>query len=254
MIYHLHSFLTLWGEELCWPGLYQTYLISFLVKADGFREFKIMGREEIYSALKAMGALGRDLVGVWWGGGGRPGRVGSGRGRAGESITLKPALDTWHSAPSLGEGFAEQANGGTGQVWRVRMSLWAVPLRSSEAAVGLTKAPSSEERPGWLCFPGQEGQRPNLSHPPFLGSRDPGVGKRLGLLHLCQHWHKSEEIPSCLGPPFTASSLGDDGGGLWKSGQLCNSVCVRWACSTTQSLIFLSQNQVLPWVQGKRGQ
>ena len=63
MIYHLHSFLTLWGEELCWPGLYQTYLISFLVKADGFREFKIMGREEIYSALKAMAALGRELGG-----------------------------------------------------------------------------------------------------------------------------------------------------------------------------------------------
>ena len=36
MIYHLHSFRALWGEELCWPELYQTYLISFLVKADGW--------------------------------------------------------------------------------------------------------------------------------------------------------------------------------------------------------------------------
>lgn len=122
----------------------------------------------------------------------------------------------------------------------------AGPLGSSEAAVGLRKAPSSEEGPGWLCFPGQEGQRPNLSQPPFLRPRDPRAGKRLGLLHLSQHWHKSEEIPSCLGPPFPASSLGDDGGGLWKPGQLCNSVCVGGARSTTQSLIFLSQNQVLP--------
>lgn len=81
MIYHLHSFLTLWGEELCWPELYQTYLISFLVKADGFREFKIMGREEIYSALKAMAALGG---GTWGGGEGEEGGLaGQGAGEVG---------------------------------------------------------------------------------------------------------------------------------------------------------------------------
>lgn len=66
MIYHLHSFLTLWGEELCWPELYQTYLISFLVKADGFREFKIMGRRGDLFCPKGNGSfvgVGVDLEG-----------------------------------------------------------------------------------------------------------------------------------------------------------------------------------------------
>lgn len=54
-----------------------------------------------------------------------------------------------------------------------------------------------------------------LPHSTLPQAKGPlGLRKCLGLWHLCHPWHKSEEIPSCLSPLFTAFSLGDDGGSL----------------------------------------
>lgn len=69
------------------------------------------------------------------------------------------------------------------------------PLGSSEAAVRLKKAPSSEEGPGWLCFPGAGGaQRPNLSQPPFLRQGTPQGWETFGPLASEPTLAQSEEI------------------------------------------------------------